>query len=105
MSLEPLSQETISSVTRMFLDTPSCSAKLEWWLQRGHSCERWLQFEWAFLLQRALGDRFVVACEIDYVDVVCFRRPFDILPVWKNTPSAALEVKFYGNSWFDSVLC
>src|SRR5436190_23638960 len=100
MIVEPLSEKVISDVTREFLNVPGCSAKLAWWLQDGHACERWLQFEWAYLLQNALRQRYVVACEVDRVDIVCYPEPFDPLAGWKTDPGAAIEVKFDGTWWF-----
>ena len=101
MSIGPLSEETISVATQAFLDNPLTTQKLEWWLQHGHACERWFQFEWAFCLQQVLKTEFFVACEKDWADIVCFRRPVEEFPLWENKPSHAVEIKFYGNWWVD----
>ncbi len=76
--------------------------RLLWWLQNGHSCERWFQFEWAYKLESVLENKYKnaysVGCERDRIDIVIYRQPFKPeRPLNEQTIFAGIELKWCGN--------
>lgn len=75
--------------------------RLGWWLQHGHSSERWVQFEWAYRLQEVLGAAFSVLCEHRRLDVSLVGAANGNVPLWEAEPIAGVELKWWGNWWVD----
>ncbi len=101
--MNPINPEIIDETTKKFADDPEVAKRLLWWLQNGHSCERWFQFEWAYKLESVLESRYQnacsVGCERDRIDIVIYQRPFPKpeLPLYQQTISAGIELKWCGN--------
>jgi hypothetical protein len=95
--VDAISPGVIQQATEKLVAQPTFGEKLSWWVQSPHAAERWLQFELAFWLQRVLGKAFAVLCELKWSDIVLIQMPASHPRLWKNTPAAALELKWYGN--------
>ncbi len=73
--------------------------KMSWWLTQAHSAERWFQFELAHIMDRHLGDKYVMRCEVKGCDIVIFDAPGPATPTGGDTALAKLELKVRG-SWY-----
>ena len=100
--MNPINSEIIDETTKKFADDPEVAKRLLWWLQNGHSCERWFQFEWAYKLESVLESKYKntysVGCERDRIDIVIYRQPFDPeRPLYEQNIFAGIELKWCGN--------
>jgi hypothetical protein len=100
--MNPINSEIIDETTKKFADDPEVAKRLLWWLRNGHSCERWFQFEWAYILESVLSSRYPdtysVGCERNGVDIVVCKKPFkDDRPLYQQDVSAGIEIKWCGN--------
>lgn len=104
--MDPLNREIIAETTKKFACDHELAKRLLWWLQNGHSCERWFQFEWAYRLKLVLESKYKntysVGCERDYIDIVIYQQPFTQhpfteLPLNKQNVFAGIEIKWCGN--------
>jgi hypothetical protein len=87
----------LEAATRRLVGCADFGPRLHWWLQRGHSCERWLQFEWAYRLEQEVRPAgFAVICEHCRLDVSLVTVG-GLLPFWKQQPAAGIELKWWGN--------
>jgi len=99
--LHPVSQGILTRVLQQFAEDDRIVERPAWWAQHGHSCERWLQFELAFLLNQELRSTYyAVGCERNYVDIVIFSAADPESPFSKQIPLADIELKWYANWWF-----
>ena len=98
--MNPINSEIIDETTKKFADDPEVAKRLLWWLQNGHSCERWFQFEWAYKLESVLESKYKntysVGCERDRIDIVIYRQPFDPeRPLYEQNIFAGIELKWW----------
>jgi hypothetical protein len=103
-----LDKSIIGRATQEFASDPKISKRLSWWLLHGQSCERWVQFEWAYRLQGVLQKEFpstYVGFERYRIDVVIYKGPpYDISTnAWQQLQDikAGIELKWFGSWAFD----
>ena len=97
---QAIARSPIEAATRQLVACSEFEPRLGWWLQRGHSSERWIQFEWAYQLQQEVSPEFAVPCEHRRLDVSLVRNagPY---PFCTANPVAGVELKWWGNWWVD----
>lgn len=104
-----LSKDIINKATEKFACDIEAGKRLSWWLLNGQSCERWVQFEWAYRLQEVLRTNLFpntyVGCEKNFIDVVLYDgSPFDPSKNdWQQLGDikAGIELKWFGSWSFD----
>jgi hypothetical protein len=101
---QAIAPQVLKSVSDDLVASPQFCERLEWWLQGGHSSEKWVQFEWAFRLQAKVKPQFAVLCEHDQLkDITLVPANTEISPLFNAAPVAGIELKWWGNWWVDNI--
>lgn len=97
---ELLNDRVLHEALSAVFAVPEASEKLGWWLASGFSIERWVQFEFAFALEKRLGQKFAVGCESKWIDITIYEsQPIPRTGLWTKESVAEIELKVRGN-WF-----
>lgn len=100
LAAHAIAKGNLGAATRQLAGCADFVPRLWWWLQGGHSSERWLQFEWAYQLQHVVAPAFRVLCEHRRLDVSLVSAGA-LPPLWQADPEAAVELKWWGNWYVD----
>jgi hypothetical protein len=95
----PISDNIIGKALIQLASNTEFKEKMDWWLVGAHSAERWLQFEFAFQLNRCLQGNYGVLCEKKWHDIVVVQYPLKNPYDASNEHIAVVELKWLGN-WF-----
>lgn len=98
--MEWLDDQQFHGALSEMLSDESTLSKLSWWLGSGHSIERWVQFELAYLLDRRFKRKFATVCESKRVDISVYST--EAIPpegIWTNEAVADIELKVRAN-WY-----
>lgn len=99
-SKHPVTQQVIATAIKQLADDCKFVERLAWWAQHAHASERWIQFELAFLIDRALSPKYAAGCERGYVDIVIYDGADAVGTLWLQAPHSGVELKWYANWWF-----